>query len=44
MHHVNHMSESIWGMGSGDYFTTNISEQLYIANVKEAYRSSNNVN
>ena len=31
-------------MGSSDNFTTDISEQLHIANVKEAYRSSNKVN
>jgi len=31
-------------MGSGDNFTTDISEQLHISNVKEAYRSSNKVN
>jgi len=31
-------------MGSGDNFTTDISERLHIANVKEAYRSSNKVN
>jgi hypothetical protein len=31
-------------MGSGHNFITDISEQLHIANVKEAYRSSNTVN
>jgi len=31
-------------MGSGDNFTTNISARLHIANLKEAYRSSNKVN
>jgi hypothetical protein len=31
-------------MGSGFNFTADISEQLHIANVKEAYRSSNKVN
>jgi len=31
-------------MSSGDNFTTDISERLHIANVKEAYRSSNKVN
>jgi len=31
-------------MGSGDNFPTNISERLHIANVKEAYWSSNKVN
>jgi hypothetical protein len=30
-------------MGSGDNFTTDISEWLHIANAKEAYRSSNKV-
>jgi len=37
MHLVSHISESIRQMGSGDNFTTDISERLYIANVKEAY-------
>jgi hypothetical protein len=31
-------------MGSGDNFTTDISERLHIASVKEAYRSTNKVN
>jgi len=31
-------------MGSGDNLTTDISELLHIANVKEAYGSSNKVN
>jgi hypothetical protein len=31
-------------MGSSDNFTTDTSERLHIANVKEAYRSSNRVN
>ena len=44
MHLVSHISESIRRMGSGDNFTTDISERLHIANVKEAYRSSNKVN
>jgi len=44
MHLVIHVSESIHQMGSGDNFTTDTSEQLHIANVKEAYRSSNKVN
>ena len=44
MHRVSHISESIWRMGSGDHFTAYISEWLHIANVKEAYRSSNKVN
>jgi hypothetical protein len=44
MHFVSHISESIRRMGSGDNFTTDISERLRITNVKEAYRSSNKVN
>jgi hypothetical protein len=44
MHRVSHISESIRRIGSGDNFTTAISEQLHIANVEEAYRSSNKVN
>jgi len=44
MHLVSHISESIWRMSSGDNFSTDISERLHIANVKEAYRSSNKVN
>jgi len=44
MHLVSHISESIPGMGSGDNFTTDISVRLHIANVKEAYQSSNKVN
>jgi len=44
MHFVSHLSESIWQMGSGDNFTPDISEQQYIAHIKEAYRSSNQVN
>jgi hypothetical protein len=43
MHLVNHISESISRMGPGDNITTDISERLYIANVKKAYRSSNKV-
>ena len=31
-------------MGSGDDFTSDISERLHITNVKEALRSSNEVN
>jgi len=31
-------------MGSGDNFTSDISERLHITNVKEAYRSSNKDN
>ena len=44
MYLVSNISESIRGMGSGDNFTTDISERLHIATVKKAYRSSNNVN
>jgi len=44
MHLVSHISESICRMGSGDNFTTDISERLHIANVKEAYPSTNKVN
>jgi hypothetical protein len=44
MHLVSHISESIGQMGSGDNFTPDLSEQLHIANVKEAYRSTNKVN
>jgi hypothetical protein len=44
MHLVSHIAESIWRMGSGDNFTTDISEQRHIGIVKEAYRSSNKVN
>ena len=44
MHLVSHISESIWRMDSGDNFTTDISERLHIRNVKEVYRSTNNVN
>jgi len=44
MHLVSHKSESIRQMGSGDNFTTDISERLHIGNVKEAYRATNKVN
>jgi hypothetical protein len=44
MHLGSHISESIGRMGSGGNFTTDISELLHIANVKEAYQSSNKVN
>ena len=43
IHRMSHISESIRRMGSGDFFTTNISERLYIGNVKVAYRSTNKV-
>jgi len=44
MHLVSHISESIRRMGSGDNFTSDISEWIHIGNVKEAYRSTNKVN
>ena len=44
MHLVSHISESIGRLGSGENFTTDITEWLHIANVKEAYRFSNKVN
>jgi len=44
MHLMSYISESIRWMGSGDNFTTDISEWLHIANVKEAYWSTNKVN
>jgi len=44
MHLVSTISESIRWMGSGDNFTTDIPEWLQIGNVKEHYRSTNNVN
>ena len=44
MHLVSHISKSIWRMDSGDNFTTDISRRLHLANMKEAYRSSNKLN
>jgi hypothetical protein len=44
MNLVSHISESIQRMGSGDNFTTDISERLHIGNVQEAYRSHNIAN
>jgi len=44
MHHVSHISESIGRMGTGNNFTTNLSDRLPIGDVKEAYRSTNKVN
>jgi hypothetical protein len=38
------LSESVRQMDSGDTFTTDIAEWLHISNVKESYRSANNVN
>jgi hypothetical protein len=43
MHHVSQIPESIQRMGSSDIYTADISEQLHIANVKEVYRYTNNV-
>jgi len=40
---VSHISESIRRISSGNNSTSDISEQLHIRNVKEAYRSTNNV-
>jgi hypothetical protein len=37
MHLVSHIFNSIRQMGSGDRFSTDISERLHIANVKDAY-------
>jgi len=44
MHLLSHISVSILRMGSGDNFTTDISQRLYTVNVNEAYRSTNKVN
>jgi len=44
MHLVSHILESMRQMDSGDDFTTDIPERLHLANVKEAYQSSNKVN
>jgi hypothetical protein len=44
LHLVSRISESIHQMGSGDNFTTDISERLHIANVKEVSQSSDKVN
>jgi len=41
---LSHISESSRRMGSSDNVTTDISEWLHIGNVKEAYRSTNEVN
>ena len=40
LHLVSHISESIPQMGSGNNYTTDISEWLNIPNMKEAYQSS----
>jgi hypothetical protein len=44
LHLVSDISESIRRMCSGDNSTSNISDWLHIANVNEAYRSTNKVN
>jgi len=44
LHFMSHMLDSIQRIGSGDNFTTDISERLHIGNVKEAYRCTNKVN
>jgi len=44
MYLVSYLSESIWQIGSGDNFTTDISEWLHISNIKVAYRSTNKAN
>jgi len=44
MHLLIHVLESIRRIGSGDNFTTDISERLHNRNVKEAYQSTNKVN
>jgi len=44
MHLGSHILQSIRRMGSGHNFTTRISEQLHIGNVKEAYQSTIKVN
>jgi len=43
MHLVSHMLESVCQKGSGESFMTDISEQQHIANVIQAYQSSNNL-
>jgi hypothetical protein len=44
MHDVSHISGSIWRMSSSDRVTTDISERLHIANVKEESQSPNKAN
>jgi len=44
MHHLSYISNSIWGRGSGDNFTTEFPERLNVRNIKDAYWSSNQVN
>jgi len=43
MHLQSHILESIWRMGSGDNFATDIAEWLHIATMKEACGSTNKV-
>ena len=44
MHHLRQISESIGRIGSGENFTTDRTELLHIDQVKEPYRSTNQVN
>jgi hypothetical protein len=44
LHLVTHISDPVQQMGSGDNFTTDISESQYISNVKEVYQFTNKVN
>jgi len=44
MHLVNHISDSIRRMGSGNDCTTYVFERLHVGNVKEAYLSTNKLN
>jgi hypothetical protein len=44
MHLVSDISEPIPRIGSGDNFTTDMSERLHIGNAKEAYQFTNKVN
>jgi len=44
MHYMTQISESIWPMGSVNIFTTDISDQLHVCNVKQAHQSNNKVN
>jgi hypothetical protein len=44
MHLLCHIWKPIWGIGSSDNVTTNISERLHIGNFKEVYQSTNIVN
>jgi len=44
MHLVSHISKAIRRIGSGDNLTTDISKWLHIANLEEAYQSTNKAN